>query len=136
MSTPAAPSASDVLTQLGALLGNEVFSTFTPTITSILSDIQANPAEWTNPASAAIKGAAAVATLTAGLPTLENSAVTGAASLVQFLWLGIGQKIASVGNAAVAAAPAAPATPVAPPTVAAQTQAVGATIMGALGGQA
>jgi hypothetical protein len=127
-------SASDVLSQLGELLGNEVFQTFTPTIDSILSDIQANPAEWTNPATAIIKGTAAVTALTANLPTLENTAVNGAASLVQFLWTALGQKIAAAANAAVAAAPAAStAAAVTPPAISTQVGSLGQTIMSQLG---
>lgn len=130
MSTPST-SPSDFLSQLGDLLGNEVFQTFSPTVGSILQDIQANPAEWTNPATAVIKGTAAVAALTADLPTLQNTAVNGAAQLVGFLWTAVGQHIASQAAASVAAAPV-PGTPVAAPAVGAEIGALGASLTAGL----
>src|SRR5579863_8727381 len=98
-------TASQVLSQIGSLLAEEAFQAFNPVIGATLADIAANPSEWTNPATAAVKGAAAVANLTAALPTLEGSAVTGAAQLVATLWNAVGTKVTPVATPPATTAP-------------------------------
>lgn len=86
-------SVSTVFEQLATLFGNEAFQAINPVIVSTLADIEANPQAWLNPLSAPIKGAAAVAALTAALPNLEGTAVTSAATLVAAIWTNLGAKL-------------------------------------------
>lgn len=125
-------SASDVLKQLGALFAEEAFQAFNPVIGNTLADIAANPAQWTNPATAVIKGAAAVANLAAAVPNLEAEAVTGAAQLVATLWQAVGSK-ATADVAALLAAPATtppPAPAVLTPVQATAVDTAAATAIG------
>jgi hypothetical protein len=87
-------STSDIFQQFIAVLGNEAFTSVNGVITSTLNDIQSEPQAWLNPLTAPIKGAAAVAALTAALPTLEGTSVTSAAQLVETLWTELGAKLA------------------------------------------
>lgn len=88
-------SASTIFSQLAALAGEDVFQNVVPVINSALADIEANPATWTNPATAIIKGNAFLANLLATLPTIENTAVTGAAQLVGAVITGLNAKLAA-----------------------------------------
>jgi hypothetical protein len=76
-------TASQVFAQLASLAEQDVFTNVLPVLNSTLSNIQANPAQWTNPLSAALLANQFLASLTATLPSIEQSAVSGAASLVQ-----------------------------------------------------
>lgn len=97
-------SASTVLSQIAALAGEDIFTNVVPVITSALADIEANPATWTNPATAIIKGNAFLANVLATLPTIESTAVTGAAQLVGAIITGVNAKLVA------AAATITPAT--------------------------
>jgi hypothetical protein len=88
-------SASTIFSQLAALAGEDVFTNVIPVINSALADIEANPATWTNPATAIIKGNAFLANMVATLPTIEASAVTGAAQLVGAIITGLNAKLAA-----------------------------------------
>lgn len=105
MSTPiAAPSTvSTLLKSFGDILLNDAYKAFNPVIGPALADIAANPAVWTNPVTATVKGMAVVAQLAAAVPTLESTAVTGAAQLVGSLWAEIGAQFAAQAATAQAA---------------------------------
>lgn len=96
-------SASTIFSQLAALAGNDVFTNVVPVIGAALADIEANPSEWTNPVTAIIKGNAFLANLTATLPTIESSAVTGAAQLVGAIVTGLQSKLTASAAAATPA---------------------------------
>jgi hypothetical protein len=91
-------SASTIFSQIAELAGNDVFTAVVPVINSALADIEANPAEWTNPVTAIAKGNAFLANLVATLPTIENNAVTGAGQLVQAVVTGLAAKLTSVAG--------------------------------------
>lgn len=115
-------TASEVFSQLAALAGQDVFTNVVPLISATLADIEANPASWVNPATAIIKGNQFLANLTATLPTIETSAVTGAAQLVGAIITGLNAKLAAAATSVTAAgvgseiAGAVPAVPSVAPT--------------------
>ena len=74
--------SSNIFADLASLAASEVFPPVLTLVNSTLADIEANPQEWINPASATVKGTAFVANLIATLPAIENSAVPAAAQLV------------------------------------------------------
>lgn len=94
--------SSDILQQFGALIGNQAFMAVNAVVVSTLNDIQTEPQAWLNPLTGPIKGAAAVAALTAALPTLEGTSVTSAAQLVETLWTELGTKLAAAAPAPAA----------------------------------
>jgi hypothetical protein len=89
MATPA-PS---IFSQLASIAENDLFTAVVPVIGSALADIQANPAQWTNPATAIMKGNAFLADLVATLPNLEAISVTQAAQLVSAVITGLQSKL-------------------------------------------
>jgi hypothetical protein len=117
-------TASQVFSQLAALAEQDVFTNALPVISSALSDIQANPASWTNPATAILKGNAFLANLTATLPTIENSAVMGAAQLVGAIVTSLNAKLVAAQGSVTAASVGAeiggaiPSPAAVPPSVA------------------
>jgi len=86
-------TASQVFSQLAALAEQDVFTNVVPVINSTLLTIQANPGQWVNPLSAGILANQFLANLTATLPNLEQSAVVGAAQLVQAVLTTINAKL-------------------------------------------
>ena len=86
-------SASQVFSQLATLAGEDVFTNAVPVISATLSSIEANPAQWTNPLSAALLANSFLAQLTATLPAMEQSAVTGAAQLVGAVLTAVNAKL-------------------------------------------
>jgi hypothetical protein len=86
-------TASQVFSQLAQLAEQNIFTNAVPVINSTLLNIEANPAQWTNPLSAALLGNQFLVNLLATLPSLENSAVTSAATLVQSVLTTVNTKI-------------------------------------------
>lgn len=76
-------SAETALAQLGELLVNNVVVAAMPIVASTLADIEANPAEWTNPATVFLKGTSVLGQFEGALPGLENASVNTLASVVQ-----------------------------------------------------
>jgi CO dehydrogenase/acetyl-CoA synthase delta subunit len=96
-------TASEVFSQLAALAEQDIFVNALPVINTTLANIQANPAQWTNPLSASLLANKFLVDLTATLPSLENTAVSGAATLVGALLTAINAKlIASSGSVTAA----------------------------------
>lgn len=92
-------TASQIFSQLAQLAASEAFPPVLTLVNSTLADIEANPQEWVNPASATIKGTAFVANLVATLPSIENAAVPAAAQLISAALTAISAKLA--GPAAI-----------------------------------
>ena len=92
-------SALQVFSQLAALAEQDVFTNAVPVINSTLANIQANPAQWTNPLSAGLLANKFLVDLTATLPTLENSAVSGAAQLVGAILTAVNAKLTAAAGA-------------------------------------
>jgi hypothetical protein len=88
-------TASQVFSQLAQLAASEVFPPVITLVNSTLSDIETNPQEWVNPASAIVKGNAFVANLLATLPSIENAAVPAAAQVISAALAAISAKLAS-----------------------------------------
>jgi len=97
-------TASQVFTQLAQLAGQDVLQNALPVITSTLADIEANPQTWVNPASAILKGNAFLTSLLATLPTIEGTAVTGAAQLVGALITSLNAKLVAASGTTTPAA--------------------------------
>jgi hypothetical protein len=91
-------SASQVFSQLAALAEQDVFTNAVPVINSTLANIQANPAQWTNPLSAGLLANQFLVNLTATLPNLQNSAVTGAAQLVGAILTAVNTKLVAAAG--------------------------------------
>jgi hypothetical protein len=91
-------TASEVFAQLAALAEQDVFVNVIPVINSTLANIQANPAQWTNPLSASLLANQFLVNLTATLPTLESSAVSGAASVVQSILTTVNAKLVAAAG--------------------------------------
>ena len=105
MSTPApAVSASQVFQEIVALLANDVFTNALPIITQALTTVSANPQEVLNPLNSGLFVGKFIADLAATLPTIESSAITGAAQIANALLSGVSAK---VSTAAAATSPAA-----------------------------
>lgn len=99
-----ATNVSQVLTALGQNLAEDAMSMVNPAISSVIGDMIGNPKDWNDPATAVIKGAAAVATIVAGISNpLEAAAIAGAAQLVSSLWQVLKPHV-DVKNLAIAAA--------------------------------
>jgi hypothetical protein len=92
MSTSA---ASQVFSQLAQLFASEALPPVLTLVNSTLADIETNPQEWVNPASATVKGTAFVANLIATLPAIENAAVPAAAQLISAALSAISAKLAA-----------------------------------------
>jgi CO dehydrogenase/acetyl-CoA synthase delta subunit len=90
-------TASQVFSQLAALAASEVFPPVLTLVNSTLTDIETNPQEWVNPASAMVKGNAFVAQLLATLPAIENAAVPAAAQLISAVLAAVSAKLNSAG---------------------------------------
>jgi hypothetical protein len=88
-------TASQIFLQLAQLAASEAFPPVLTLVNATLADIEANPQEWVNPASATIKGTAFVANLVATLPSIENAAVPAAAQLISAALTAISAKLAS-----------------------------------------
>jgi len=91
-------TASQVFTQLAELAGQDVFQNVLPIVTSTLADIEANPQTWVNPASAILKGNAFLVNIMATLPTMESTAVTGAAQLVGAIITAVNAKLVAAAG--------------------------------------
>jgi hypothetical protein len=91
--------SSNIFADLAALTASEVFPPVLTLVNSTLADIEANPQEWVNPASATVKGTAFVANLIATLPAIENAAVPAAAQLVSAVLSTLSAKLTSVAAA-------------------------------------
>jgi hypothetical protein len=89
-------SAGSIFAQVALLFTDDVYKAINPVIASTLADIEANPGLWTNPLTAPIKGAAAVAALLGVVPNIEMSAVHDAAALVAAMWTHVGADLANV----------------------------------------
>jgi len=97
MSTVTA-TPTNIFAQLAELAASEAFPPVLSLITATLSDIQTNPQEWVNPASATIKGTAFVANLVATLPTIENAAVPAAAQLVSAIFTTLSARLTAAAG--------------------------------------
>lgn len=97
-------TASQVFSQLAALAGQDVFQNVLPVVTSALADIEANPQTWVNPASAILKGNAFLVNIMATLPTMESTAVTGAAQLVGAIVTSLNAKLVAAAGTTTATA--------------------------------
>jgi hypothetical protein len=86
----------NIFGQLAELLASQALPPVLTLVNSTLADIEANPQEWVNPASATVKGTAFVASLVATLPTIENNAVPVAAQFVGALLNTLSAKLASL----------------------------------------
>jgi hypothetical protein len=95
------------LAQLGQLLLNNAVVQVMPIVSATLTDIENNPAVWTNPASAFLKGVGVLGQLQATLPSIESTSVTTLASVVQAL---IAVGVAKLTPAAPAPTPTTIAT--------------------------
>lgn len=93
--TMSSTTASQIFSQLAQLAASEAFPPVLTLVNSTLADIEANPQEWVNPASAMVKGTAFVANLVASLPAIENAAVPAAAQLISATLAAISAKLAS-----------------------------------------
>jgi hypothetical protein len=94
---------SNIFAELAALAASEAFPPVLTLVNSTLADIETNPQEWVNPASATIKGTAFVANLVATLPTIENAAVPAAAQLVSAIFSTLAAKLTAAGQVTPAA---------------------------------
>lgn len=88
-------TASQIFSEMAQLAASAVFPPVLTLVNSTLADIEANPQEWVNPASATVKGTAFVANLVATLPAIENAAVPAAAQLISAALAAISAKLAS-----------------------------------------
>lgn len=88
-------TASQIFSQLAQLVASEAFPPVLTLVNSTLADIEANPQEWVNPASATVKGTAFVSNLVATLPAIENAAVPAAAQLISAALAAISAKLAA-----------------------------------------
>ena len=97
MSTVTA-SPTNIFSQLAELVASQAFPPVLSLVTATLADIQTNPQEWVNPASATIKGTAFVANLMATLPAVENAAVPAAAQLVSAIFTTLSAKLVAAAG--------------------------------------
>jgi hypothetical protein len=88
--------SSNIFADLASLAASDVFPPVLTLVNSTLADIEANPQEWINPASATVKGTAFVANLIATLPAIENAAVPAAAQLVSAVLSTLSAKLTAV----------------------------------------
>jgi hypothetical protein len=91
-------TAEQVFSQLAQLAQQDIFQNAVPVISSTLANIQANPAEWTNPLSAGLLANQFLVNLTATLPNLQNSAVAGAAQLVGAILTAVNTKLVAAAG--------------------------------------
>lgn len=87
---------ANIFSDLASLAASEVFPPVLTLVNSTLQDIENNPQEWVNPASATVKGTAFVANLIATLPAIENTAVPAAAQLVSAVLSTLSAKLTAV----------------------------------------
>lgn len=87
--------ASQIFSELAQLAASEAFPPVLTLVNATLNDIEANPQEWVNPASAVVKGTAFVANLVATLPAIENAAVPAAAQLISAALAAISAKLSA-----------------------------------------
>jgi hypothetical protein len=88
--------STNIFADLASLAASDVFPPVLTLVNSTLADIEANPQEWINPASATVKGTAFVANLIATLPAIENAAVPAAAQLVSAVLSTLSAKLTAV----------------------------------------
>lgn len=91
-------TTAQVFGQIAALAGEDVFQNALPVVTSTLSSIQSNPGQWTNPLSAGLLANKFLVDLLATVPALEQSAVQGAATLVNSVLTAVSSKFASTST--------------------------------------
>jgi hypothetical protein len=91
--------STNIFADLASLAASDVFPPVLTLVNSTLQDIETNPQEWVNPASATVKGTAFVANLIATLPEIENTAVPAAAQLVSAVLSTLSAKLTSVSGA-------------------------------------
>jgi hypothetical protein len=89
---------TNIFADLASLAASDVFPPVLTLVNSTLQDIETNPQEWVNPASATVKGTAFVANLIATLPAIENTAVPAAAQLVSAVLSTLSAKLTSVSG--------------------------------------
>ena len=90
--------STNIFADLASLAASDVFPPVLTLVNSTLQDIETNPQEWVNPASATVKGTAFVANLIATLPAIENTAVPAAAQLVSAVLSTLSAKLTSVSG--------------------------------------
>ena len=90
--------STNIFGELAALVASQVFPPVLTLVNTTLADIEANPQEWLNPASAVPKGTAFVANLVATLPTIENAAVPATAQLMSAVLSTLSAKLTSVSG--------------------------------------
>jgi hypothetical protein len=93
----------NIFGQLAQLLASEALPPVLTLVNNTLTDIETNPQEWINPASATIKGTAFVTALVATLPTIENATVPAAAQFVGALLNTLSAKLTTVSATTTAA---------------------------------
>jgi thioredoxin-like negative regulator of GroEL len=91
MSTTLTPA--QVFQQLLGLIENNVFQNALPIITAALTQIEQNPQTVLNPLQSGLFAAKFVADLSAVLPSIENTGVQDAASVVQAFLTGVITKL-------------------------------------------
>jgi hypothetical protein len=90
--------STNIFADLASLAASDVFPPVLTLVNATLQDIETNPQEWVNPASATVKGTAFVANLIAMLPAIENAAVPAAAQLVSAVLSTLSAKLTSVSG--------------------------------------
>jgi hypothetical protein len=90
--------STNIFADLASLAASDVFPPVLTLVNATLTDIETNPQEWVNPASATVKGTAFVANLIATLPAIENTAVPAAAQLVSAVLSTLSAKLTSVSG--------------------------------------
>jgi hypothetical protein len=88
--------STNIFADLASLAASDVFPPVLTLVNATLTDIETNPQEWVNPASATVKGTAFVANLIATLPAIENAAVPAAAQLVSAVLSTLSAKLTAV----------------------------------------
>lgn len=103
MSTVPTLSPAQVFQQIGSLMLNTVFTNALPVITTALSQLEANPAELTNPLTAGLFANKLMVDLLATLPSIENEGVQGVAQFIEAFLTAVQAKFAAPGVTAAQA---------------------------------
>ena len=103
MSTPATLSPAQVFQEIGQLLLNNVFANALPVITAAISQVEANPAELTNPLTVGLFANKLMVDLLATLPSIENASVVSVGQFVEAFLTTIQAKVSAPGVSAAQA---------------------------------
>jgi hypothetical protein len=97
--TTATTTPAEIFQEIVALLANDVFTNALPVITTALTTLTSNPQEVLNPLNAGLFVGKFIADLNATLPTIEASAVEGAAQLANTLLATVSAKVSAAAAA-------------------------------------